>query len=641
MYLYFSPVVLAILFLVSLLTNFSSKTLDYNTFRNEYRAQLLTFKEKRAGANYDVIFQRLEFKVDPSIYFINGKVTTHFKALSPINQITLELATRLIVEGVETRQQALSFTHQNNLLVINLPATLTAGRIDSVSITYSGQPPRGEEAFTTTVIRGNPVLYSLSQPYGARDWWPSKQSLEDKIDSIDVIITAPERYTAVSNGVRITKTVNNGLETTKFQHRYPIPAYLVAIAVAEYKVYSYTGGTGADTFPIINYVYPWNYDLARQQTPITLHIMNLFETLFGPYPYRSEQYGHAQFGWGGGMEHATISFMGSFSEGLIAHEMAHQWFGNMVTCATLNDIWLNEGFATYAEALYAESVSNTTFRNVKRRMVNNITSQPGGSVFIHAHEPLTVERVFDSRLSYQKGGMVVHMLRQKVGDVNFFKGIRNYLNDPRLKWGYATTADLKRHLEEVSKTDLTTFFNNWVFGEGFPQFQISWHQKAHNLLTIKVQQNTSMPSSVSFFETPINLRIEHQNNPLLNKNVTLFNNRNNQVFTVPVNDAVINVIFDPEFDIISANNIVKTSLEENLPGAGIVLYPIPAGDFVFIDKPDSLIILKISIYDMAARVQISTVKGPSFLDIRNLPPGIYAIIFETNFGIYKSRLLKK
>ncbi|WP_026472988.1 M1 family aminopeptidase [Alkaliflexus imshenetskii] len=590
------------------------------------------FVEKNVTANYDVVYQRLELEVDPAIYRISGEVTTWFKAVSSMQAITFELANQLNVTQVTMRQQALLFTHENDLLTIQLPQTLNSDLLDSLSITYSGQPPRAQQAFTTTNIARKPVLYTLSQPYGAKDWWPCKQSLNDKIDSIDVIIFAPSQYTAVSNGVQKgATTISNGKKRTAFKHRYPIPAYLVAIAVAEYEVYWHTVGTGADAFPIVNYIYPGSLSQARQNTPITVEIMEFFESVFGPYPYRNEQYGHAQFGWGGGMEHATISFMGSFQTDLIAHELAHQWFGNQVTCGSWSDIWLNEGFATYAEALYFENISKQSFINFKKNLVKDITAYPGGSLYIHRKEDLTDARIFDYRLSYQKSAMVVHMLRHTLGDDIFFTGLRNYLNDPDLSYGYAVTEDLKHHMERAAKTDLTFFFNNWVYSEGYPQYEIGWHHSSSNTLKIKVYQTSSVPTSVSFFEALLKLRLTYKHNSE-KEDIVVWHSTNNETFTIPVKGEVVDIEFDPEFDVISANNVVRQMSGEPSESNEIVLYPIPAKDFVFINKPETLTIYQIDVFDTVGKLHIRQRQITDYFLSHNLIPGIYVAVFDTSAG---------
>ena len=158
------------------------------------------------------------------------------------------------------------------------------------------------------------------------------------------------------------------------------------------------------------------------QTPL---ILDLYSNLLEKYPFANEKYGHAQFGWGGGMEHTTVSFMIYFERQLIAHEMAHQWFGDKITCGTWKDIWLNEGFATYLAALVIENYDGlAAFITEKANMINNITSSPNGAVYLTDSEALSVNRVFDSRLSYNKGAMVLNMLRFKLGDAAFFKELK-------------------------------------------------------------------------------------------------------------------------------------------------------------------------------------------------------------------------
>ena len=216
-------------------------------------------------------------------------------------------------------------------------------------------------AFTTSQHFGTPIMWTLSEPFGARDWWPCKQDLSDKIENIDFYITAPSAYKGVANGLEVSEIANNnGTKTVHYQHNYAIPAYLVAFAVTNYQIYQQTAGTAPNTFPIVNYIYPENYNSAVNQVAVTLPIMNLFENLFETYPFHEEKYGHAQFGWGGGMEHTTVSFMGSFSRDLIAHELAHHWFGNKITCGTWKDIWLNEGFAEYMSGLVYENLDGET-----------------------------------------------------------------------------------------------------------------------------------------------------------------------------------------------------------------------------------------------------------------------------------------
>src|SRR5690554_4766727 len=371
--------------------------------------------------NYDLKYARLELNVNPTQAYISGKVTSHFEAKENMSSIVFELVDNMTVSEVKQRGVSLSFTqNSNDEVVITLPQIQNQGVLDSLSISYSGNPiSSGFGSFEIATHQGDPVLWTLSEPFGAKAWWPCKQDLIDKIELLDVYLTTPrynpsnEEYIAVSNGLEINQTVNGNNKTTHFRHQYPIPAYLVAIAVTNYSVYSHTVANNGNPFEIVNYVYPEDLSYVQTQTPVTVDIMNLFTNLFEEYPFANEKYGHAQFGWGGGMEHTTVSFMGSFGRNLIAHELAHQWFGDKVTCGSWKDIWLNEGFATYLSGLVVENLDgNNFFVNWKQSLNNSITSQSGGAVYLSDTDTLNVSRIFSSRLSYNKGAMVTHMLRK-------------------------------------------------------------------------------------------------------------------------------------------------------------------------------------------------------------------------------------
>ena len=339
-------------------------------------------------------------------------------------------------------------------------------------------------------------------PYGARDWWPCKQDLTDKADSIDVFVTHPRfydthEYKTASNGILVSETVTESNKTNHWKHGYPIPAYLIAFAVTNYSVYFDYAYEGTDNeFSIINYVYPESLADAQAQTAITADIMEIFGELFGMYPYADEKYGHAQFNWGGGMEHTTMSFMGSFGRSLIAHELAHQWFGDKITCGSWEDIWLNEGFATYLEALTRERIDgNEAFIAWRENTVSDITAKSDGSV--RCSDTTDVSRIFDWRLSYQKSAMVLHMLRYKLGDADFFSAVQNYMADPELAFGYARTIDLQNHLEAQSGIDLDEFFADWYVGEGHPSYQLRWYQSGDSAYFLIHQENIA-PLSVIF-----------------------------------------------------------------------------------------------------------------------------------------------
>jgi len=505
--------------------------------------------------NYDVNYYRLKFTVNPAVKYISGSVTVRFKALESMNSIVFDLYHTMTVDSVRHANTWTSFTlNGNDELTIDLQSTLSAGQTDSVRIYYQGDPTSsGFGSFAQQMHNGTPVIWTLSEPYGARDWWPCKQSLTDKADSIDVYITAPKKYSAVSNGALRSQIINDTLKTTHWQHRYPIPAYLIAIAVTNYAKFTYMAGSGPNTFPIINYVYPEDSATAYTQIAQTVPIMDFYESTFETYPFYKEKYGHCQMGWGGGMEHTTISFMGSFGRQLIAHELGHQWFGDKITCGSWRDIWLNEGFATYLAALVIEDFDGqTAFKNWRSSMVSSITSSTSGSVYVPASDTLNINRVFNTRLTYNKGSMVLHMLRKKLGDSNFFSGMQSYLDDPDLAYGFAKTPDFQAHMESASGLDLSEFFQDWIYGQGYPSYQISWNQDNNQDVHLTCHQ-TQSHSSVTYFEAPVKLSFVGNSQSM---DVVFDNEYQGQSFTQNVPFTVNQIIIDPEMDLISKNNQV-------------------------------------------------------------------------------------
>ncbi len=598
--------------------------------------------------NYDIIYHRLKFNVDPAIYNVSGEVTTKYIAKQNMNTITFDLSNDLTVSSVKQRGNILNFTRSaNNEVIINLPVTQNINVTDSVSITYSGIPPTtGFGAFSTDVHGSTPVLWTLSEPFGAMEWWPCKQDLNDKVNSIDVFITAPSQYNSVSNGLEIAKINNgNGTSTTHFKHNYPIPAYLIAIAVSNYQIYNQQGGMGTTEspyFPIINYLYPetaTNNILSVAPTP---NIINFYETKFGPYPFRNEKYGHCQFGWGGGMEHTTVSFMtangqGKYTRSLIAHEMGHQWFGDKVTCGSWKDIWLNEGFATYLASMVIQQFDGeVAFTNDKNNMINTITNTSDGAIYLTDDEALDVNRIFSWQLTYSKGAMVLNMMRFKIGDANFFQGLRNYLNDPLLAYGYAKTPNLKAHLEATSGMNLTEFFNDWVYNQGYPIYAIEAHNIAVGQAKITINQSQSDPS-VSFFEMPVPIRLYGSAGQ--QQDYVLDNTVDGQQYIVNVPFTVTSIGFDPKKDIISNDGTAVLATSSFDLSSSVVLYPNPANSVINIETPNLYTLQNVIIYN--ALGQKVGEFNSNKISVSELSNGMYTVKIITSEGTILKKFIKK
>ena len=615
---------------------------DIQILEQKAAARTMNFRANPNTENYDLKYHRLEWTVDPAVEFVDGIVTSYFVAKSDMNTITFDLTDNMNVTQVLQRGVALSFVNgSDDELIITLPTTLLENTLDSLTVYYNGVPQNsGFDSFQVSTHAGTPILGTLSEPYGAKDWWPCKQDLIDKIDSIDVYVTHNSQYKAASNGLLISEIINGTNTTTHWKHRYPIPAYLIAIAVTNYSVYNDYVATG--DFNVVNYVFPENLANAQNGTAITPAIMDLFGSLFELYPFADEKYGHAQFGWGGGMEHTTMSFMGNFSRGLIAHELAHQWFGDKITCGSWKDIWLNESFATYLTELVTENFDgDVAFKNWRNEIVDSnswrcVTNSPNGSVFVT--DTTSVGRIFDGRLSYRKGAMVLHMLRYKLGDVDFFQAIKNYLADPNLVYGYAKTEDLIQHFEAQSGEDLTEFFNDWFIGEGHPSFDLTYSQETTENLRIRINQ-TQSNASVSFFETPLPILITEVGGTtqLIRLEVT----ENNQLFILNYVNDVVSIEIDPDYHIISKNNSVTLGTVSTILETDIKVFPNPVKDILEIQVTDAIDLESVIIYNNLGQKVRQVSSKIEQISLKDLSAGVYVIEIYTTQGKIIKKIIKK
>ncbi|MCD6543236.1 MAG: T9SS type A sorting domain-containing protein, partial [Flavobacteriaceae bacterium] len=602
-------------------------------------AKRIAFKANPNTINYDLKYHRLEWTVDPTEAEISGEVTSYFIAKEDLNKITFDLAANMTVTKVSQRGVNLSFNQNSNEeLVINLPSTLNTGVLDSLTVIYSGNPvSTGFDSFEISKHGPNntPVLWTLSEPYGAKGWWPCKQDLIDKIDSIDVYITHPSQYKAASNGIlKSEKTVGSN-KITHWKHKYPIPAYLIAIAVTNYAVYNDHVNNG--DFDVVNYVYPETLQSTKAATAITPSIIDLFGELFEIYPYADEKYGHAEFGWGGGMEHTTMTFMGGWSRGLIAHELAHQWFGNKVTCGSWEDIWLNEGFATYLDALVIENFDGkNAFKNWRSNTVNYITSRTYGSTFVK--DTTSVNAIFNGRLSYSKGAMILHMLRYKLGDTDFFQAIKNYLADPNIAFGYAKTIDLQNHFEAVSGFNLTEFFKDWFYDEGYPTYKVTWYQDPTSKEVQFTVNQTQSHSSVSFFEMPLPVRVKGLggNSEIVRLELT----ENGQTFNTSIDFTINSIEIDPESQLISRNNSAVLGIDLVQLETNIHIYPNPVKDILNIQNNSQIHIKRITIYDILGKTVLLKENPTSKISLERLNFGMLLVKIDTDRGVIHKTILK-
>ena len=524
------------------------------------------------AVDIDLHYVDFYWELNPKVNYIKGKIKYHFTTINEISILPFDLANSINVDSIKFRNTNLLAVHQNDVLEILLNTIINSGTSDSIEIYYQGAPEQtGFGAFSVGEHSGAPVLWTLSEPYGDKQWWPCQSNLADKIDSIRVKVKTPKPYLVGSNGL-LTKV--DSVDTSyiyTWEHHYPIASYLVAVAVSNYAVLNDTIHLKNGVRPFINYVYPEQYELSKTQLIETKSIIRLFEKLFGEYPFYKEKYGHAQCNIGGGMEHQTMSFMGNFNRGLIAHELAHQWFGDKITCASWKEIWLNEGFATYLAGLINDfGINDNAWEVFKTQSMSDAKLATTGSVYVD--DTTSVSRVFDYKLTYVKASLILHMLRWKIGDSLFFEGCRNYMSDPNIMYSFSNTELLKYHLENTSGLNLDEFFEDWYYGEAYPNYEIQWQQNNDLSISVNIKQNT-ISRTVDFFEMPVPIRFKNDTRDT----ILVFNNTfNNQNFSTPINFKVNSAEADPEKWILADYKMSNTLEFSNFDKLLITQFPNPS-----------------------------------------------------------------
>ncbi|MBD2700639.1 T9SS type A sorting domain-containing protein [Spirosoma sp. BT702] len=604
-------------------------------------------------ATVDVTYYGLDLRLTHTPASLRAVATVTLKSTAnSVRSFFLDLTSTtatsglgLQVDSVKVGKQKLTFQHVQNKLTITPTQPLNNGQALTLTVFYQGVPnfrDLGSFRFSRHENTTDPVIWSLSEPYGAPDWFPCKDTPGDKADSSSVRITAPAQFVSVSNGTLVSTTTNSdGTRTYLWKNSYPIAQYLISVAISNYNRYDTPFTYGNQTLPITHYVYPEILPQVRANLDLTPIMMRLFSERFGPYPFLREKYGHAQIGQGtGGMEHQTVSSMeaGAFNPTVIAHELAHQWFGDKITCRDWQNIWLNEGFASYGEAVYAESVGGqagykTTMTNFMTRAKNSV-----GSVYVQ--DISNFANIFNGNRTYAKGGSVVHMLRGVLGDSTFFRSLRAYVASPLVAYKSATTEDFQAVAQQVSGKDLTYFFKQWIYGEGYPTYRatVSPGSSATSVKVRLVQRNT-VSSNPSSFTMPVQLRIQSAAGDTI---VTVFNDQLDQTFTVPSRGAVTNVVIDPNNWIIKTaeSSTIVTAINEPVT-ISLQVYPNPTTEELEIDfKTYTTGIVTFSLTSLLGqkiRSETPATLTPGtyhrILNLRGLSGGRYTLTVETPDGL--------
>jgi aminopeptidase N len=457
--------------------------LEKNLHTNERLPSELSPNAIAANPTLNVRHYKLQIGLTPEPANIIGSVLISAEALSTTPSIVIDAFSNLTIDAVKVNGQSRPFRRNSENIVVDFAGAMPAAEVFTVEVSYHGTPVAAGALnagmrINNRAVNGFPVISTLSEPYGGPSWWPSIDDPNDKA-TVEIEATVPENYVVAANGTLVKiEPRDNQTKTYFYREDYLIAPYLVSIAATNYAKFEdvYTALDGVTKMPLVFYAYPEHLEKAQQKFAVTRRAMEIYASLFGEYPFLNEKYGMAEFQWSASMEHQTMT---SLSErvvssensgyGTIVHELAHQWWGDLVTMSSWQDIWLNEGFATYSEVLFYERFYNLQAgelmsqsyddKQVYGRMGGTVTAENAGNPFD------------DTGAVYTKGAWVLHMLRRLLGDEKFFNMLKQYAG--RHGFANASTKDFQNACETAYGGPLDWFFQQWVYAQGRPVYKIS------------------------------------------------------------------------------------------------------------------------------------------------------------------------
>ena len=617
---------------------------------SRWQAQNSTLNQNQE--KIDIKFYELNLDIDFNSSRLRGSVTVNgvIGNIYP-DFIELDLYDNMTVDSILQNNIPILYLHENDMLKIPISdITLDDENLFSLTIFYQGTPDHcGAGGFKFDEHQNIGHVWTLSEAYCARSWWPCKDDPSDKADSVNIIISVPiePAYIVASNGLLSSTTINNNKKTYFWKERYPITTYLVSLAIYPYTkwVDQYVSPISSDTMLIEHYVFPDRYEASYPNYSLTKDMLSFFSELFGEYPFISEKYGHADFTWGGGMEHQTLSSMGSFSQNLMVHELGHSWWGNLITCKTFNDIWLNEGFARYCQALWAEHMYG---REAYFDFMNNHAYYGAGTIYVE--NPSSNSQIFSAGLSYNKASWVLHMLRHKVGETMFFDILKSYASNDSLSYNAASTSDFQKVCEDISGLDFEQFFQQWIYGERYPKYELSWWHEGNGIYNVKIDQ----VQSYNFFSMPIDLKFSGSAGPMLvDTTIVIENNNSSQLYEFSgFNFLVENVMLDPENWILKEATYSVNEIDNILPDRVEVekAFPNPFNSKVklsfYINPQFGDTHVNVNIFDLRGKIVESLIDNEfipgyhtTFWNANGKSSGVYFIQLATDNYIDSQKIL--
>ncbi|HEY5917197.1 MAG TPA: M1 family metallopeptidase [Chryseolinea sp.] len=449
----------------------------------------------------DVKHYNFQLELYDSTDVISGTATIQILFKKDLTTFELDLVNKdskgagMTVSDVTLNGKSLQFDHQQDKLKITLPEISHVGDLKRVVVSYKGIPRDGLIIGKNKF--GDRTFFGDNWPERARHWLPTIDHPSDKA-SVDFIVTAPTAYYVIGNGIKVEESyVNARQKLTHWREEIDIPTKVMVIAAARFAIHLEGNVSG---IPVESWVYPQNRLDGFHDYAGAVNILEYFHNHIGPYPYNKLANVQAKIPFGG-MENASNIFYFENSvngkadqQDLIAHEIAHQWFGNSASETDWHHVWLSEGFATYFSRLYAEFADG-------QRLMDSLLKVDRGHVIdfykttpqpiVYTELPKDLMKIPNAN-SYHKGSWVLHMLRNEIGDDAFWKGIRKYYRT--YQYGNAQTSDFIKIMEETSGQDLNNFFKQWLFTAGHPVLDMIWkYDSKAKTLNLIINQTHSGP----------------------------------------------------------------------------------------------------------------------------------------------------
>ncbi|MCP4591403.1 MAG: hypothetical protein GY842_11710, partial [bacterium] len=564
-------------------------------WRAEYQA-MLAKGLREAFEDTDLLSCDLELEIIPSLYDnLSGvNVMTIESKVDGLTQFTFRLHDQYTISSILIGGATpVSFTTPSyTTRVVTLDRVYDEGEVFTLTVTYAGHADSGGYgSIEFTTHSGTDIVFTLSEPYLSYTWWPVKDGDHgepgDNSDKFlaDVAVISPDWMVTASNGVlQGIDTLSGSRHRYRWSSSYPICPYLVCFSSTNYETWSQTyvplaGGT----MPVDFYIYPEHNSAGnRAAWNKAVDMLYTMRDLFGEYPFVDEKYGIYECEFGGGMEHQTFTAQGGFSESLTAHELAHQWWGDMVTCKTWNHIWLNEGFASYTEALWAEFKPGSSGLPALKSTMSPKKYTGSGSVYVTNGELNSMSSIFDWYTTYNKAAWVVHMLRHVLGDASFFDALAAYRT--AFEFSAATTEDLQAVCEGFYPGgDLGWFFQEWVYGQRTPAYRHGWQNanvNGQDYLLLYIDQYQS--ASYQRFTMPIDIVVD-------GTTYVVFNDNDPEHFVIPLPAPAGSVQLDPDEWILTSSRSTTSYVAG--PPTVVETAPAPGATHELADAVDEVAII--------------------------------------------------